>query len=168
MGAPMAVGMGAMSFMAAQRQNRAVSRGISAAGSAYSRNLDSLIDKREVTTKQVEDKTEVDMMKNYYTGLKLGGSARVVAGARGTTTTSEGSASRIETQTILDRLANANILDKNWINTIKAINADYTAGTVQNLNQYTSTTSQLAMQYQDPFMSAIQGGISGYATGVQI
>ena len=168
MGVPMAIGMGAMGFAGAQAQNRAVRRGISAAGSAYSRNLDSLIEKREVTTEQVTDKTEVDMMQNYYTGLKLGGTARVVAGARGTTKTSEGSASRIETQTILDRLANANILDKNWINTIKAINADYEAGTVQNLNQYTNTTNQLAMQYQSPFLQGVQGAISGYATGVQI
>lgn len=157
-----------MSFLSAQSQNSAVSQGMAGAGGAYQRNLDALIKKREVTAGQVKDSGEIKMMQNYFTGLKLGGKMRAYSAARGTTTSMEGTASRLETQTILDRLMNSRLINQNTNNALRSVNSDYESGSIMNLNQYTNTVNQLAMQYQDPMMGMIQGGIQGYSTGVAI
>ena len=168
MGAQMMMLGATTSFLGAQAQNRAARRGYATSMEQYRLNLEALERSREVTTEQVSEQSEVEQWKNYMQGLSTTGRVRAAIASAGSTTSVGGTGQRMETQTFMDRLRNARFLDESLINSIEKINSDYLAGAVGATNQYTQLTQSYYSQMQNPFLSAIGGGMQGYATGTMI
>ena len=157
----------ATSAAAASEQNRR----LSASGATASRRLAEtnrqLVERRNALVSQtLRARTNQQIQLDRAAGAAAG-AARARAAAMGLATTS-GSASRIITQTDLDRAYRSGLISQATSDQLDAIDSDYRSGVATSQAQFDNFVAGLANSAQSPFLTGLTSGLSFAGTGLSI
>lgn len=173
MGIELAVGAGigaisaGVSAAAASAQNRAIQQSMNVnAENARIKQAD-MVRRRELLANQAMDQRRMAQLQEIRRANAVEGRARATA-AMGGRSTSFGSAARAVETINADRLFNQMVIDRNLQGQLMQVNSQYQTGVSDNLSAFNAMMAQLNAQAANPILSTIQGGISGFGTGIQI
>lgn len=106
----------------------------------------------KIQSKALKDQSDIEKAKREQEAAQIAGRLRVLAADSG-----GGAFTDLVRQNEIDTTLNQQIIDQNLVNNTQSVNSNLRA-----------TIASLSTRMQSPFLSALQGGASGFTTGLQV